>query len=179
MPNLEERDRFLVYLRRRGHRVTSERMALFDRIFAHHGHIDADELLTALHEDGVKISRATVYRNLDLLVECGLVHKHRLGRNRFHYEHVHAGLSHDHLVCAECGRVVEFISPGIAALGKEICRAHGFVPGRQALQITGLCVECAEREAAEGGVESDSAAAPPSASGRRERGVVEPAAGRN
>jgi Fur family ferric uptake transcriptional regulator len=140
-----ERERFLALIRQRGQRVTAERLALLDEIFTHHGHIDAEQLLASLRAGGVKISRATVYRNLDLLVECGLVHKHRLGRSRHLYEHVHAGQRHHHLVCAECGRVVEFLSPGIAALQTEICRAHGFAPGRHALQITGLCNVCAER----------------------------------
>jgi len=139
-----ERERFLDFLRRRGHRVTAERLTLFDKIFTLHGHIDAERLLAALRADGAKISRATVYRNLDLLVECGLVNRQRLGRNRYLYEHVHAGQSHDHLVCAECGRVVEFISPGISALQGEICRAHDFVASRHILQITGLCRRCAE-----------------------------------
>ena len=149
-----ERERFLALIRQRGQRVTAERLALLDEIFAQHGHIDAGQLLASLRAGGVKISRATVYRNLELLVECGLVHKHRLGRDRHLYEHVHAGQRHHHLVCAECGRVVEFISPGIAALQTEICRAHGFVPGRHALQITGLCNACAE-----GGEEAPEAAA--------------------
>jgi Fur family ferric uptake transcriptional regulator len=142
---LRERERFLALIRQRGQRVTAERLALLDQIFAHHGHIDAEQLLAALRADGIKISRATVYRNLELLVECGLVNKHRLGRERHLYEHVHAGQRHDHLVCAECGRVVEFVSPGIAALQGEICRAHGFSPAHHALQITGLCNRCAER----------------------------------
>jgi Fur family ferric uptake transcriptional regulator len=146
MTHPQERERFLRYLRRKGQRVTAERLALFDRIFSHHGHVDAEALLASLRAEGAKISRATVYRNLDLLVECGLVHKHRLGRNRYLFEHVHAGQRHDHLVCAECGRVVEFISPGIAALQTEICRAHGFVPTRHTLQITGICTRCSEAE---------------------------------
>jgi Fur family ferric uptake transcriptional regulator len=123
--------------------VTRERLVLFDEIYSQHEHIDADRLLVAMQRSGMKISRATVYRNLDLLVECGLVRKHRLGRNRFLFEHIHAGQEHDHLVCTRCGRVVEFVSPGIAALQGKICRAHGFVPDRHNLQIQGLCVECA------------------------------------
>ena len=69
-----------------------------------------------------------------------------VARNRFLFEHIHAGQEHDHLVCTSCGRVVEFVSPGIAALQSQICRAHGFVPGRQSLQITGMCTECARAE---------------------------------
>jgi Fur family ferric uptake transcriptional regulator len=143
MSNARERERFLQFLRSRGQRVTQERLALFEEIFAQHKHIDAEELLATMKSRGLKISRATVYRNLDLLVECGMVRKQRLGRDRFLYEHVHGGQHHDHLVCTGCGRVVEFVSPGIAALQSEICRAHGFVATRHTLQISGLCNDCA------------------------------------
>jgi Fur family transcriptional regulator, ferric uptake regulator len=143
MPHERERQRFLETIRDRGLRVTRARLSLFDQIFTQHGHIDAEELLAAARLRGLAISRATVYRNLDLLVDCGLVRKHRLGHRRFLYEHVHAGQDHDHLVCSDCGRVVEFVSPGIAALQTEICRAHGFLPSHHTLQITGLCTVCA------------------------------------
>ncbi|MEM7051399.1 MAG: Fur family transcriptional regulator [Acidobacteriota bacterium] len=144
MADERERQRFLSGLRQRGMRVTSERLALFDEIFTLHGHIDAEHLVKTLKARGAKISRATVYRNLELLVDFGLVHRHRLGRNRFLYEHVHEGLRHDHLVCAGCGRVVEFVSPGISALQGEICRAHGFAASQHSLQITGMCLDCAD-----------------------------------
>lgn len=146
MPQTREKERFLAFLRERHSRVTGERLALLDEVFRQHGHIDAEQLLAALRERGLKISRATVYRNLELLVESGLAHKQRLGRRRFLYEHIHGGQRHDHLVCARCGRVVEFVSPGIAALQAEICRAHGFVPAVCNLQINGLCKSCAEGE---------------------------------
>jgi len=147
MANVREKEQFLQFLRDRGQRVTGERLALFEEIFSQHGHIDAEELLGAMQARGLKISRATVYRNLDLLVESGLARKQRLGSRGFLYEHVHAGQQHDHLVCTGCGRVVEFVSPGIAALQAEICRAHGFVPMRHTLQIAGLCNQCAEAAA--------------------------------
>jgi Fur family ferric uptake transcriptional regulator len=147
MPDRHEREIFLHFLRARHQRVTSERLALLDEVFTQHGHVDADELLSGLRRRGMKISRATVYRNLELLVASGLARKHRLGRNRFLYEHLHTGQRHDHLVCAECGRVVEFVSPGIAALQAEICRAHRFVPTVYQLQISGLCETCAAARA--------------------------------
>lgn len=153
-----EKRQFLDFIREQGMRVTRERLVLFDEIFDRHGHIDAEDLLAGMQSRGVKISRATVYRNLDLLVECGLVRKYRLGRDRFLFEHVHRGQQHDHLVCTVCGRVAEFVSPGIAALQTEICRAHGFVPNRHTLQISGLCNACAERQEA-----SEAAAAEPAA----------------
>jgi Fur family ferric uptake transcriptional regulator len=146
MSSSREKERFLGFLRERHHRVTGERLALLDEVFRQHGHIDAEQLLAALRERGLKISRATVYRNLELLVLSGLARKQRLGRRRYLYEHVHGDQRHDHLVCARCGRVVEFVSPGIAALQAEICRAHGFVPAIYNLQINGLCRSCAEGE---------------------------------
>ena len=138
-----ERERFLRHLRQRGLRLTRERTALFDEIFSQHGHLDADALLRSMKGRGIKTSRATVYRNLDLLVECGVVRKQQLGGSRQLYEHVHVGQRHDHLFCRECGRVVEFVSPGIEAMQNEICRAHGFEPNVHSLQITGLCRDCA------------------------------------
>lgn len=144
MARRPELEQFLGFLRERGMRVTRERLALLEEIYTQHDHIDAERLLRAMRVKGMKISRATVYRNLDLLVECGLVRRYRLGRNRYLFEHVHAGQGHDHLVCNGCGRVVEFVSPGIAALQSEICRAHGFLPGHHNLQIYGLCKACAE-----------------------------------
>lgn len=137
-----ERRLFVEGMRDRGLRVTPERMALFDEIYAQHGHIDADTLWRGLERRGAKVSRATVYRGLELLVELGLVRKHHLGGRRHLYEHLHSGQRHDHLVCRECGRVVEFMSPGIEALQKEICRAHGFVPTDHTLQIRSLCEDC-------------------------------------
>jgi Fur family ferric uptake transcriptional regulator len=144
-----EHQRFVEYLRSRGLRLTQERQTLFAEVFAQHGHVDAEELLAAMRRQGSRISRATVYRNLALLERSGLVRKHRLTRNRHLYEHVHAGLDHDHLACQGCGRVVEFRSPAIAALLGEICRAHGFEPGRHALQILGRCHACAAAEQAD------------------------------
>ena len=139
-----ELDQFLTILRENGHRVTPTRLRLFREIYAHHSHIDADSLLESMQKRGLAISRATLYRNLDLMANYGFVEKRRLGGNRFLYEHVHSGMRHDHLVCSNCGRVVEFVSPGIVALQKEICRAHGFDPEEHTLQIHSRCNDCSE-----------------------------------
>lgn len=153
-----ERKQFIDFIRSRGMRVTPERLALLEEIYRQHGHIDAEEILAGLRSSGQKVSRATVYRNLELLVECGLVQRQRLGRNRYLYEHVHAGQSHDHLACRDCGRVVEFVSPAIQAMLNEICRAHGFSRDDRQVQILGLCQACAEARAEE--TEADSEPAP-------------------
>lgn len=152
-----ERKQFIEFIRSRGMRVTPERLALLDEIYRQHGHIDAEQILDGLRAAGQKVSRATVYRNLDLLVEAGLVQRQRLGRNRFLYEHVHTGQSHDHLACQECGRVVEFVSPAIQAMLSEICRAHAFSREGKQIQVLGLCQSCADARAA---AEAEAAAEP-------------------
>lgn len=142
MTKLPEEQPFLDYLRSRGLRSTAERRLLIREIFAQHGHIDAESILSAVRARGLSISRATVYRNLELLVEAGLAHKVRLSGRRFLYEHLHKGQRHDHLACRRCGRMVEFVSAGITALLGEICRAHGFDGKQNQLQILGLCRDC-------------------------------------
>jgi len=150
MISTREESLFLDHLRSRGLRATTERRSLLRSIFAQHRHIDAEEILAAVRATGQKISRATVYRNLELLVECGLVARVGLPGGRTVYEHLHPGLRHDHLTCRDCGRIVEFVSPGISALLAEICRAHDFDPTAPQLQIHGRCRRCAARDASEG-----------------------------
>ncbi len=149
MPFLREREILVDALHRRGMRVTVERLALLDEMFLQHGHLDAEQLFERMKTHGHKISRATVYRNLDLLVDCGLARKYRLGQDRFLFEHVHPGQSHDHIACRQCGQVVEFVSPAISSLLGEICRAHGFEVGETALHVAGLCSICSRGTAAE------------------------------
>lgn len=144
----QEEDQFLLALRARGLRVTGARRALVAEIFSQHGHIDADQVRQALDRAGHRVSRATVYRNLDLLVACGFVQKQRSPRGRFVFEHVHAGLRHDHLICRDCGELAEFQSAAVAAMLREICRAHGFEPAGNQVQILGRCEACARAAAA-------------------------------
>lgn len=146
MNPIREETLFLDHLRARGLRVTAERRALLRAIFAQHRHIDAEEILAAVRASGHKISRATVYRNLELMVAAGVVSRVRLPGGRTVFEHLHPGLEHDHLSCRGCGRIVEFVSPGIAALLVEICRAHEFDTDEPQLQIVGLCRACAAGE---------------------------------
>ena len=141
---------FEEFIHGRGLRMTAERRAVCLEIFDQHAHVEATAVWHALRRRRVPVSRATVYRNLDLLVECGLVRRQRLGSGRTLYEHVHAGQEHDHLVCEHCGKVIEFVSPGIVALRAEICRAHGFEPQGHGLQVLGRCRDCAAAEASHG-----------------------------
>ncbi len=146
----QERQQFESYVRDHGLRMTPTRRAVFEEIFLHHEHIDADRLHEAIGRNGLRVSRASVYRNLDLLADCGLVRKVRLGNHRVLYEHLHEGMDHDHMVCRECGRLVEYLHREVRDSLRELCAAHGFDPEDLSVQVVGRCLTCRRaREARE------------------------------
>ena len=149
MPNARELEIFRKYLERRGLKLTTERRALFDEVFARHEHLEADELLVRLRAKHKKISRATIYRTLDLLVDSGIVGRVRIGESGYRYERLRAGDHHDHLICRECGRVVEFYEPRIEELQDEVCERYGFILLDHSHQMRGICRSCRPRHKAE------------------------------
>lgn len=140
-----EIDRFQGFLEGNGLKLTSERIALLREIFSIHYHFEADELLFKMKQKGVKISRATIYRSLDLLVKCGMVRRVHLGEDHYHYEHVSKDDHHDHLICTGCGGVTEFHDPLLVELQLEICRRKKFTPTFHNLQILGVCDHCQKK----------------------------------
>jgi len=142
---------FQKYLERRGLKLTSERQALFDEVFSKHEHLEVEELLVRLRAKHKKISRATIYRTLELLADSGIVGKLRIGESGYRYERLRAGDHHDHLICRECGRVVEFYEPRIEQLQDEVCERYGFVLLDHSHQMRGICRRCRPRHKAEAG----------------------------
>ena len=107
MPAVQrEIDRFQQFLVKQGLKLTRERTGLLREIFSTHYHFEADELLFKMKEKSLKISRATVYRTLELLVKSGMVRRVHLGEDHYHYEHVRGDSHHDHLICTTCGTVI-------------------------------------------------------------------------
>lgn len=143
MPSVErEVTRFQDFLKDQGLKLTSERIALVREIFSIHYHFEADELLGKMKEKDVKISRATVYRTLELLVKSGMVRRVHLGEDHYHYEHVTGNSHHDHLICTTCGGVIEFHDEELERLQMEICARKKFTPTFHNLQILGICDKC-------------------------------------
>src|SRR6266545_5373789 len=140
-----ERIIFRKYLERRGLKLTTERQAVFDELFARHEHFEADEILVRLRAKGKKISRATIYRTLDLLVDSGIVGRVRIGESGYRYERLRVGEHHDHLICNECGRVIEFFEPKIESLQDEVCDRYGFLALSHSHQLRGICKQCRPR----------------------------------
>jgi Fur family ferric uptake transcriptional regulator len=137
---------FVQYLRDNNLKVTKERLMLLDELFNSSGHLDADSLLFQLRNQGKRVSRATIYRTLDLLVQCGLARKSRLGREHYVYERVTPGKRHDHMVCTGCGRIIEFYDSDLDERQRQVCLEHNFRPSFYSLQIQGLCAECQRSE---------------------------------
>jgi Fur family ferric uptake transcriptional regulator len=137
---------FVQHLRDNNLKVTRERIMLLEELFNSQGHLDADSLLFQLRNQGKKVSRVTIYRTLDLLVQCGLARKSRLGREHYVYEKVTPGKRHDHMVCTGCGRILEFYDAELEEKQRQVCIAHSFRPTFYSLQIQGLCEECQSTE---------------------------------
>jgi Fur family ferric uptake transcriptional regulator len=111
---------FTSYLEKKELRKTNERYAILEEIYAHTGHFDVEGLYVKMQDQDIRVSRATVYNTLDLLVECGLVSKHQFGQNQAQYEKAFGSRQHDHLICTDCQKVVEFCDPRIHNIQKSV-----------------------------------------------------------
>ncbi|HEX5471774.1 MAG TPA: transcriptional repressor [Lacipirellulaceae bacterium] len=144
--SLSPQDRFEEYLQSRGKRTTQQRRALVEYIFQRHDHFDADELIDSLNRRELeeKISRPTVYRTLNELVEAGLLRKMTLG-NRAVYEHDYGYPQHDHLYCQICDKLIEFSSEELQNIRDAVAREHNFRVTGHRLIISGICHECSRK----------------------------------
>lgn len=134
--------RFKEYLQSKGLKFTPERQAILERVFASHKHFEAEDLLVDMRQRGERVSKATIYRTLFLLVKSGLLREVIFGEKHSHYEHIHGNEHHDHLVCSGCGKIIEFTEEDIERLQDEVCKRHRFRPESHRLQIQGLCHDC-------------------------------------
>ena len=127
-----------------GYPLTAQRRLLLQLIRNAGGHIDAKELYRQAIERDRQISLATVYRNLRLFKELGLVGEIRLDDVHCYYE-IKRSAEHYHLVCSACGRVIEFESPLVAKLVADVERKCGFLTDRAVLHLEGHCEGCKEQ----------------------------------
>jgi len=133
---------FLEYIKQRGLKWTPEREKVLREALAMEGHFEADELAFRLRKKGSRISRATVYRTLPLLVKAGLLNQVIHGEKHQHYEPIHEERQHDHLICLKCGRFIEVNDDRIEKLQDKLAEANDFIPQRHKLEIYGLCKKC-------------------------------------
>lgn len=136
------------YLHVQGLRMTRERRRVLEEVFRTEGHFRPDDLLVRFRTDDIRISRATIYRTLDLLVDAGLVRRELFAGGGAHYERAHevqGHTHHDHLYCVSCGAIFEFHNEEIERLQERVCRQFGFRPLSHSHQISGLCSACRGR----------------------------------
>ena len=135
-------NRFKEALRKEGLKYTPQRTAVLEEIIKDKGHRESEEIYLALKKWGQHVSRATVYRTMDILVNNGFARKMNLGDGRARYESKVNSPHHDHLVCMDCGLIVEFMDQKIEDLQDEIAIQYEFQLKRHIHQLFGLCKKC-------------------------------------
>ncbi len=135
----EVRTVFRAFLEKQNLRQTPERFMILEEIYATDDHVDADELYLRLKQKGNRVSRATVYNTLDLLLECDLVGRHQFGKNQAKYEHAYSYWQHDHLICLDCNEVLEFCDPRIQSIQEMVAEIYQFAIKHHALHLYGHC----------------------------------------
>jgi len=130
-------------LREKGMRFTPQRAAILDAVLQGSGHFNADEAVLQLRRKDV--SRATVYRMLPILVECGILDRAFRHDGRQCYERIYGGAHHDHLLCLQCGQAIEFRDDRIETIQESICRTEKFQPSSHRLVIHGICARCTRK----------------------------------
>ena len=135
-------NRFKEALKKEGLKYTPQRTAVLEEIIKDKGHRESEEIYLALKKRGQHVSRATVYRTMDILVNNGFARKMNLGDGRARYESKVNSPHHDHLVCMDCGLIIEFMDQKIEDLQDEIAIQYEFQLKRHIHQLFGLCKKC-------------------------------------
>ncbi|MBQ8565618.1 MAG: transcriptional repressor [Bacteroidaceae bacterium] len=139
------RQKLAQFLESRKMRKTSERFTILDKIYSSSAHVEVVALHNAMLSDGYRVSIATVYNTLNLLVEAGLVRRINLGDGVARYERITATNNHHHLICTRCGKVKEM--KAVELVGDLLSRKpRSFEPAYFTLYIYGLCSRCAKQE---------------------------------
>lgn len=138
----EPLQQFSKYLESNSLRLTTERLNIFEQVFAYDGHFRADDLLIYMRQNGYNASHGTIYRTLPLLVKSGLLTEVVDAQNQSLYEHIHSCQQHAHLICLRCNTIIEFENTEINTLQESICETYQFKPMKHRNEILGYCVEC-------------------------------------
>src|SRR5262245_63673459 len=139
------REAFRALLRKKGLKFTWQRSHILDAVFATHRHFSAEDLHGDLVRAGHRVSVATIYRSLSLLIEGGLIQGLDVGNGRVLYEHTLGHAHHDHMVCLDCGLITEFRSPEIEDLQEAAARAHRYKIVAHSLKLFGYCHNCVRK----------------------------------
>ena len=130
------------YMDRKGLRTTDQRRLIIDTFFRAENHVSIEELLAKVRASDPRVGYATVYRTLKLLAESGVANERRFGDGLTRYELADDASHHDHLICIDCGTIVEFEEPRIERLQEAVAEAHGFDLRSHKHELYGVCADC-------------------------------------
>jgi len=137
-----ERGIFDDHIRGSGLRRTGQRDLILEIFLSTEEHLTSEDLHSLVHKKDPTVGLTTVYRTLKLLTEAGLAREVRFGDNRTYYEHHYNHEHHDHMICTDCGKVIEFFSPAIEELQDQMADSFGFKPTHHSLRLWGVCSDC-------------------------------------
>lgn len=137
--NKQAAEIFREFLKNGKNRITPERFEVMDAGLEIDGHFSADELYIIMKNNKSRVSRATVYKTLELLTQCNLLSLRNFGDNMKRYESNYKRQNHDHLICLDCGRIVEFTNNKVKKIQEEICEALGYEPSTYSFNLFVRC----------------------------------------
>ena len=141
--------KFREYIKEKGLRNTPERETIIDEIFSIHDHFDVDELFLRLRNKKKRISKASVYRTIPLLIDSGLIKEVFFEDGHLHYEHIYGHTHHCHLRCVSCGKIIEFADDQIGTIQARIGEKYSFAITAHRFELQGFCPQCAQRDGAQ------------------------------
>lgn len=139
MKNEKATEIFKDFLKQGKNRITPERFEVLDAALEYEGHFGADDLYIRMKNSNSVVSRATVYNTLELLSQCDLISKRNFGDNMTRFESNLKKQTHDHLICVDCGKIIEFTDPRIKKIPQEICDNLDFELHSYSFNIFGRC----------------------------------------
>lgn len=139
MKHAQAAEIFREYLKKGKNRITPERFEVMDSALDYTGHFGADDLYIIMKNKKSQVSRATVYNTLELLVQCELLSKRNFGDNITRFESRYKRQIHDHLICMDCGRIVEFSNPALEKIPMELAQDLGFTFENYSFNIFARC----------------------------------------
>ncbi|HKO61363.1 MAG TPA: transcriptional repressor [Pyrinomonadaceae bacterium] len=138
----EEQEVFLKHIQSKGLKRTAQRDLILDIFLRTEEHLSIEDLYRLVQKEDPSVGQTTVYRTLKLLSEAGLAREVRFGDGRTHYEHNYKHQHHDHMICSQCGRIIEFFSAELEAIQDRMAAKHRFLVTQHLLRIIGICAEC-------------------------------------